>query len=139
MHVIAPFLMLLLQTPPNDGPAVQLRASTSQPYIGQEVVITLDISGITGTAELAIPWRTREFGFNWSVSPADWLRGHSAKPGLTIHLPAEKTSIQAEEVPPGSPSGRSGRLQWRLIVNEPDTLNRGPIVFAPVRLKIGQK
>jgi hypothetical protein len=144
MSLIATLLCLLLtQAPPGD-PVLRLRASSPQPYIGQELTLTLEIELTTtaaGAAELSIPWRTREFGFSWSMPPAEWLRQQSErKTGLPLLLPQDRMAVRA--VPMASDSGEKQQrysLEWQLVVHEPDTLNRGAIVFAPVRLKLGQK
>jgi hypothetical protein len=143
MSVLGLLLGVVLLQAKADQPRLELRASTLQPYIGQEITLRLDIflpANATATPVLAIPWRSREFGFNWSTPPEQWLAERAAaKDGLALSLPADMATIRAAALPPepGSPTPRY-RLTWRLILNEPDTLQRGAVVFAPVRMTLGQ-
>jgi hypothetical protein len=73
-----PAACLLFQAPiqTDASPALSLRASTLQPYVGQVVRLTLELDVPAGRPgeewRVQIPWLTREFGFIWETPPQRW-------------------------------------------------------------------
>ena len=118
---------------------INLRASTTQPYVGQLVELHVDIDLPASTnsqpLRLSIPWLMREFGFAWQMPPDEWLCQHSlATAGLPVQINAWPQTIY---LPPSGAKSNHYELSWWLLVQEPDVLTSGRIEFAPVRVEYG--
>jgi hypothetical protein len=136
-------LSLVLHQQTTSAPSLHLSASTLRPYIGQEVTLRLEIElpeKSRAVPELTIPWFRKEFGFRWAVLPEEWLRQRQqAQVGLPIRLAGEELAIRLESLPASGIHSKYNRgLTWKLVIDEPDPLGRGAIVFAPLKLKCGE-
>ncbi len=129
------------QTP--DRPRLQLSASATEPFVGQEVDLTLTLrlsdsltndvlSGKTH-ARLEIPWLTAHM-VDWSLPAEQWVCRLVHAPGLPCRLDGYPSPISLERAM--LLDGQPGyRLHWRFRMKA----SSQPITLEPVRLHIGDQ
>jgi hypothetical protein len=140
------FLGSLLWTV-DDQPRLTLSASSLRPFVGQEVLVTLDIAWPRMTVEssgqqhqdmprIVIPWL--EADLDWAEDLKRWKARYAKKadsPPLLVQQLA--TPIYPERI--ALADGEDGRwdhyrLTWRLVAPPVDDINEGRLRLAPVRL-----
>ncbi len=131
-------VLLSVQAPAEPRPQLTLRASTTQPYVGQVVELQLQIdlppTLPSEPVKLQIPWLTREFGFVWQIPTEKWMQQLSP---ASQGVPAQINDWPQVVRLPSRQIGNAQRceLTRTLIVQEPDPMTHGRIVFAAVQLQ----
>jgi hypothetical protein len=145
-------LSLAAPAPTAGGVQLTLTASTAQPYLGEEVELTLDLvlpqalaekyaskKPAVGLPRLTVPFlQAEEFKDWWSVPPEEWARRH-AKPngGLPLAVNDGPAPVWAAPVKPTAAEQSAGRrryrLTWRFVTREPHPALEGRI---PLRVRL---
>lgn len=127
---------------------LRLTPSTTQPYVGQEVILTLDLLlpvSIRGTVapatgelpRLVIPWLQADW--EWTEDLENWRKRYTRNTGgLGVLINDAMSPIYPEPVPEahaGSETRHSHyRLRWLLVAPGIDEINEGRLRLAPVKL-----
>ncbi|MCS6975647.1 MAG: hypothetical protein NZM31_01385 [Gemmatales bacterium] len=131
-----------------EEPRLVLSANTPQPYVGQEIVLTLDIflpksaeaklSGQDGDKpRLHVPWLQADF--DWAETIEAWANRNCRKadtPALIVEpapMPIHPERIPSPDASKVEPWDHY-RLTWRLAAPAADDINQGRLRFAPARL-----
>lgn len=131
----------------NDQPRLSLSASSLQPYVGQEVVVTLDIAlprltvGSGGQPReemprLVIPWL--EADLDWAEDLKTWSARYVRKDdSLGVLVNQRSTPIYPDRIVPPDGTGDAQlehyRLAWRLVVPPEDDINEGRLRLGAVK------
>jgi hypothetical protein len=117
--------LLLCLAPMAWGQTLTLSASRPNPFVGEVVTLTLEISQVTATEplELAVPWWKTHTG--WQESELSWIERHRGTIPAGLKLRAGRFTVHAPAVKPGV-----YQLQWTIVVPEPK--EDQPITFGSV-------
>jgi len=149
MVYLAALLSIAFSPASGDAPAVlDFTTSSSRPFVGQEVDLTVTIRIADALAEevisgrinahLEIPWLNAEL-VEWSLPAEQWVCRHSlSRAGLSVRLNAYPVRVRLQPVETFG-GQRAFRLQWRGRVRDSSADAERDITFEPPRLEIADQ